>query len=206
VLPALGIDLTALSVFSGALGVGIGFGLQKIASNYVSGFIILFDRSVKIGDVITVDNRTGQLTQMTARYVVVRSLDGTEAIIPNDTLITSTVVNQSYTERLVAVPVETLVDYASDVELALNIMRDVAKAHPRVRAKPEPAAFIKSFADNGIHLHLGVWIDDPEKGHGSLCSDLYLSILREFKAREIRIPRPQREVRVVEGRPPAATA
>jgi small-conductance mechanosensitive channel len=206
VLPALGIDLTALSVFGGALGVGIGFGLQKIASNYLSGFIILFDRSVKIGDLITVDNRTGQLAQMTARYVVVRGLDGTEAIIPNDTLITSTVVNHSYTERLVAVSVQTLIDYSSDVELALKIMVDIARAHPRVLPKPEPGSSIKSFDDSGIHLQLGVWIDDPEKGHGNLCSDLYLSILREFKARGIRIPPPQREVRLVRESSPVTGA
>ena len=197
VLPAVGIDLTALSVFGGALGVGIGFGLQKIASNYISGFIILFDRSVKIGDLVTVDNRTGQLAQMTARYVVVRSLDGTEAIIPNETLITSTVVNHSYTERRVAFSVQVLVDYAADVELALRTMVEIAKRQPRVLATPAPGAVVKSFADHGIRLELGMWIDDPEKGHGGLCSDIYLDVLREFKARGIRIPLPQREVQVV---------
>jgi small-conductance mechanosensitive channel len=183
--------------------VGLGFGLQKIASNYISGFIILIDRSVKLGDLITVDNRTGLLAQMTARYVVVRSLDGTEAIIPNDTLITSTVVNHSYTEHRVSVSVQTLVDYASDVELALRTMVEIAGRHPRVLPKPAPGAFIKSFDDNGIHLQLGMWIDDPEKGQGGLCSDIYIDVLREFKARGIRIPVPQREVRVIE---PARTA
>ena len=197
VLPAVGIDLTALSVFGGALGVGIGFGLQKIASNYISGFIILFDRSVKIGDLVTVDNRTGQLSQMTARYVVVRSLDGTEAIIPNETLITSTVVNHSYTERHVATSVQVLVDYESDVELALRTMVEIAKRFPRVLATPAPGASVKSFADYGVRLELGMWIGDPEKGHGGLCSDIYLELLREFKARGIRISVPRQEVRVV---------
>ncbi len=196
VLPAVGIDLTALSVLGGAIGVGIGFGLQKIASNYISGFIILFDRSVKIGDLVTVDNRTGQLSQMTARYVVVRSLDGTEAIIPNETLITSTVINHSYSEPRTAFSVQVLVDYATDVELALRTMVEVAKRQPRVLATPGPGAVIKSFADYGIRLELGMWIDDPEKGHGGLCSEIYLDLLREFRAHSIKIPMPQQEVRV----------
>lgn len=127
-LPALGIDLTALSVFGGALGVGLGFGLQKIASNYISGFIILFDRSVKIGDQVSVDSRAGEVTAMTSRYVVVRSLDGAEAIIPNETMITSTVVNHSYSDRKVCVTIPVQISYRSDLDAATQVLIEAARA------------------------------------------------------------------------------
>ena len=199
VLPAVGIDLTALSVFGGALGVGIGFGLQKIASNYISGFIILLDRSVTIGDLVTIEKHTGKLVKMTARYVVVRALDGTEAIIPNETVITSTVINQSYTDRKVAIAMSVQVSYDSDLDLAMRLMTDVAKRHARALADPPPAVLIKTFADNGIDLELAVWVEDPEQGKTNLRSDIYYGIWQEFKAQGIRIPYPQREVRLVGG-------
>ena len=199
VLPAVGIDLTALSVFGGALGVGIGFGLQKIASNYISGFIILLDRSVTIGDLVTIEKHTGKLVKMTARYVVVRALDGTEAIIPNETVITSTVINQSYTDRKVAIAMSVQVSYDSDLDLAMRLMTDVAKRHARALADPPPAVLIKAFADNGIDLELAVWVEDPEQGKTNLRSDIYYGIWQEFKAQGIRIPYPQREVRLVGG-------
>ena len=201
VLPAVGIDLTALSVFGGALGVGIGFGLQKIASNYISGFIILLDRSVTIGDLVTIEKHTGKLAKMTARYVVVRALDGTEAIIPNETVITSTVINQSYTDRKVAVAMSVQVSYDSDLDHAMRLMADVAKRHPRALANPAPAVLIKSFADNGIDLELVVWVEDPEQGKTNLRSDIYYGIWQEFKAHGIVIPYPRREVRLVGGVP-----
>lgn len=193
-LPAVGIDVTVLSVFGGAIGVGVGFGLQKIASNYVSGFIILMDRSVSIGDLITVDKYTGELTKMTGRYVVIRGLDGTESIIPNETIITSPVVNHSYTDRHIRLPVPVQVSYASDLEAAMAIMVEAAKRHPRVLAEPAPGVLIKSFGESGVDLELGVWLDDPERGQGNLRSDLYLDIWREFKARGIEIPYPRRDV------------
>lgn len=117
-LPLVGIiDLTVLSVFGGALGVGLGFGLQKIASNHVSGFIILMDRSVKIGDVVQIDNRSGMITQLTSRYIVLKGGDGTEALIPNEALITSTVVNQSYSDRLIRIALPIQVAYGSSLDL-----------------------------------------------------------------------------------------
>ena len=191
-LPAVGIDLTALSVFGGALGVGIGFGLQKIASNYISGFIILLDRSVTIGDLVTIETHTGKLTKMTARYVVVRALDGTEAIIPNETVISSTVVNQSYTDRRVCVAVPVRVSYQSDLELAMKLMVEVARRHPRALASPAPGAGIKEFADNGVALELGVWVQDPEEGSSNLRADIYLGLWREFRAHGIEFALPQR--------------
>jgi small-conductance mechanosensitive channel len=197
VLPLVGIDLTALSVFGGALGVGLGFGLQKIASNYISGFIILLDRSVTIGDLVTIEKHTGRLSKMTARYVVVRALDGTEAIIPNETVITSAVINQSYTDRKVAIAMSVQISYESDLELAMQILGEVAKRHPRVLPEPVPAVLIKAFADNGIDLELAAWVEDPEQGKTNLRSEIYYGIWQEFKARGVVIPYPQREVRLV---------
>jgi len=197
VLPAVGIDLTALSVLGGAIGVGIGFGLQKIASNYISGFIILMDRSVTIGDLITVDKYTGELVKMNARYIVVRALDGTEALIPNETVITSTVVNQSYTNRNICVSIPLQISYRSDLDLAMRLMSEVAGRHSRVLAEPAPRVLITAFADSGINLELAVWVRDPENGKNNLGSDLYYAIWQEFRAHGVEIPYPQREVRVV---------
>jgi small-conductance mechanosensitive channel len=197
VLPLVGIDLTALSVFGGALGVGLGFGLQKIASNYISGFIILLDRSVTIGDLVTIEKHTGRLTKMTARYVVVRALDGTEAIIPNETVITSAVINQSYTDRKVAISMSVQVSYDCDLDQAMSVLTEVAKRHARTLPDPPPAVHIKAFADSGINLDLAVWVEDPEQGKTNLRSDIYYGIWQEFKARGIVIPYPQREVRLL---------
>jgi small-conductance mechanosensitive channel len=197
VLPAVGIDLTALSVFGGALGVGIGFGLQKIASNYISGFIILLDHSVKIGDVVTIEKHTGQLDKMTARYVVVRGGDGTEAIIPNETVITSTVINHSYSDTQVCVLIPVQIGYRSDLDTATRLLLEAARTHPRAVQTPEPRVSIASFGDNGINLELAVWIRDPERGAAALRSDIYYAIWRDFKAQGIEIPCPQREVRML---------
>lgn len=196
ILPVVGIDLTVLSVFGGALGVGLGFGLQKIASNYVSGFIILLDRSIRLGDVITADNHNGEVKQITTRYTVVRSLAGVEAIIPNDTLISTTVLNHSYTDRKVRLVVKVQVAYATDVERLLPELVAIARRHHRVLPDPEPSALLVAFADSGIDLELGFWIQDPELGTNNVRSELSLAILSEFRTRGIEIPYPQREVTV----------
>jgi len=199
-LQAVGIDLTLLTVFGGALGVGIGLGLQKLASNYIAGFTILLDRSIRLGDTITVDNRFGVVAKLTSRYVVVRSLDGIEAIVPNETLVTSTVLNHSYTNRDIRVAVPVQVSYDSDIERALALMEKAAQAHPRVLKAPvAPIAFLVRFADSGIDLELGVWINDPENGQLGLKSELNLEILRSFRANGIVIPFPQRDVNIVGG-------
>ena len=196
-LPLAGIDITVLSVFGGALGVGIGFGLQKIASNYVSGFIILLDRSIHPGDALTVEGRFGTVSKLTARYMVLKSQDGTEAIIPNETLISSTVINHSYTDRHFRVPIPVQVSYQTDLERAMKIMLDAAAKQPRVLADPESKVFLKSFGDNGIDLEMSIWIDDPEEGQLSLRSDINLEIWRQFQTAGIEIPYPHRDVRVV---------
>ena len=202
-LPAVGIDLTVLSVFGGALGVGIGFGLQKVASNYISGFIILLDRSVRIGDLVTVDNKYGQVSQINTRYTLLRSPDGTESIVPNETLIAQTVVNHSLSRPNVRVSLPVQVSYGTDLEQAEALMLDAAHSQSRVVFDdPDnlPRVFLKEFADNGILLELAVWIRDPSEGQNNLRSDINWAIWRRFRAAGIEIPFPQRVVHMA---PPA---
>lgn len=196
-LPLVGIDLTALSVFGGALGVGLGFGLQKIMANYVSGFIILLDRSIRIGDLISVGADRGQVQQITTRYTVLRSPSGVQSIVPNETLVSSVVQNEGLSDREVRVAISVQVGYADDVERALVILEECARAHERVLSEPVPRAFLHSFADSGINLELGVWITDPENGTLAIRSAVQLEILRRFRAEGIEIPFPQREIRIL---------
>ena len=196
-LSAVGIDITLLSVFGGALGVGLGFGLQKIASNYVSGFIILADRSVSIGNTVVIDNREGVVTRMTGRYVVVRSLDGNEAIIPNETIITSTVINQSYSDPRVRIAVPIQIAYESDLEAVIELIRSVATRNPRVLEDPPPTVLVRLFGESGIDLELGAWIGDPDRGRNNLRSELYRELWQAFREHGVRIPYPQREVRML---------
>lgn len=200
-LPLAGIDITVLSVFGGALGVGIGFGLQKIASNYVSGFIILLDSSIHPGDSLTVEGRFGTVSRLTARYLVLKGLDGTEAIIPNEALISTTVINHSYSDRQIRIGIPLQISYQSDLERAMTIMKEAAANQPRVLADPEPKVYLKSFGDNGIDLELGIWIDDPEDGQLNLRSDINLGIWRKFQQAGIEIPYPQRDIRIIGGQP-----
>jgi len=198
-MPLLGIDVTVLSVFGGALGVGLGLGLQKIASNYLSGFIILLDRSIRLGDVITADGHYGEVTRITTRYMVVRSLTGVEAIIPNDTLVTSTVLNHSYTDKRVRLAVRVQVAYRTDMPEALKVLAGVARSTARVLKEPEPVAQVVNLADSGVDLELGFWIEDPERGTQNVRSDVSVQLLAAFKASGIEIPFPQREVRLLGG-------
>jgi small-conductance mechanosensitive channel len=208
-LQAVGLDLTLLSVFGGALGVGIGLGLQKLASNYIAGFTILIDRSIRLGDMITVDSRHGVVTRVTSRYVVVRSLDGVEAIVPNETLVTTTVLNHSYTSHDIRLGLPVQVAYESDLELALQLLEAAGAAHARVMKTPNaPKAFVVRFGESGIDLELGVWILDPENGQLNLRSDLNRAIFKSFAEHGIRIPYPQRELRLLDpGKmPPSGSA
>jgi len=196
-LPLVGIDLTALSVFGGALGVGIGFGLQKIAASYVSGFVLLLDRSIRLGNVITVDKYNGEVTRITTRYTVLRSPTGVEAIVPNEVLVGSVVMNETYTNSRVRHVVAVQVGYGVDLERAMALMVEAARAQPRVLAAPAPQAFLVRFADSGMDLELGFWIEDPEAGVLGIKSDINLAIWRAFRREGIDIPYPQREVRVL---------
>ena len=196
-LPAVGIDITVLSVFGGALGVGIGFGLQKVASNYISGFIILLDRSVRIGDLITVDNKYGEVSQINTRYTLLKALDGTESIVPNEMLIAQTVINHSLSKPNVRVALPMQVSYGTDLEQAEALMLESAHAQRRVILdEPDnlPKVLLKEFADNGILLELAVWIRDASEGQNNLRSDINWAIWRRFKAAGIEIPFPQRVI------------
>ena len=195
-LQQIGFDLTLLTVFGGALGVGIGLGLQKLASNYIAGFTILLDRSVRLGDLVTVDNKTGVVTRVTARYVVVRSGDGLEAIVPNETLVTTTVLNHSYTSTEIRMAIQVQVSYDSDVEKALQLLQDLALQEPQVmRGERKPAALVLNLGESGVMLELGVWINDPHI-QGGLRSALYRRALKAFADNGIRIPYTRRDVRV----------
>jgi small-conductance mechanosensitive channel len=199
-LSSVGIDLTVLSVFGGALGVGIGLGLQKLASNYIAGFTILLDRSIRVGDMITVDNRFGVVSKVTSRYVVVRSLDGVEAIVPNEMLVITTVLNHSYSSKDIKVGITLQIAYGTDLELAMRLMTEVALAQKRVLRTPgiAPVVNVLRFADSGIELELAVWINDPENGQGNLKSDLNIGIWKAFVQQGIEIPYPTREIRIID--------
>ena len=197
-LKAVGIDFTAFAVFSGAVGVGIGFGLQKIFSNFISGFILIFDRSIKPGDVITIGDRFGWVQELNARYVVVRDRDGVEALIPNENLITTEVTNWSYSDRSVRQRLPVSISYADDPELAMQLMVESALEHPRALKSPEPVARLRRFGDNGIELELRIWINDPENGVANVVSDINLAFWKRFKQHDITIPFPQRDVHMVE--------
>jgi small-conductance mechanosensitive channel len=195
-LDAVGIDLTALTVFGGALGVGLGFGLQRIASNFISGFLLLFDRSIKPGDVISIGSKFGWVEELRARYIVVRDRDGVDTLIPNENLITSEVINWSYSDRNVRLKMPVQISYANDPHQAIELMIQAARQHPRVLSDPEPVGRLMEFGDNGIALELRLWINDPEKGVNNVRSDINLAIWRAFKDNHITIPFPQRDVHV----------
>ena len=201
-LKAVGIDFTAFAVFSGAVGVGIGFGLQKIFSNFISGFILIFDRSIKPGDVITIGNRFGWVQELNARYVVVRDRDGVEALIPNENLITTEVTNWSYSDRSVRQRLPVSISYHDDPELAMKLMVDSSLELPRVMKTPEPVARLLRFGDNGIELELRIWIEDPENGIANVTSDINLAFWKKFKEHGITIPFPQRDVHILDSPEP----
>jgi small-conductance mechanosensitive channel len=185
-LSAVGLDITLLSVFGGALGVGLGFGLQRIASNYVSGFIILLDKSMQIGDVITVDKHYGIVDDLRSRYMILAKLDGTHVIIPNEALITTAVINHSFFEHKGRVHINFSISHNSNLELAMELMHAEAMQQARVLMKPAPEVVVKGFAEHGIELTLAVWIMNPESGSTALQSALYLAIWRIFQANGIK--------------------
>ncbi|HUT40936.1 MAG TPA: mechanosensitive ion channel domain-containing protein [Gammaproteobacteria bacterium] len=200
-LTEAGLNLASLTVFGGALGVGIGFGLQKIVSNFISGFILLGDRSIRPGDVITVGGTYGWVKELRARYIVVRNRDGVETLIPNENLVTTDVINWSFTDRQVRVRIPVQVSYGDDPEQAMEIVLNAARVNARVLADPVPVVNLMEFADSGILLELRVWLSDPENGIGSVRSDINRAIWKGFKEAGITIPFPQRDVhlRYVDG-------
>jgi small-conductance mechanosensitive channel len=203
-----GIDLTVLSVFGGALGVGLGLGLQRIASNYVSGFILLLDRSLRIGDLITVagavEKYYGTVRQINTRYTLLRALDGTETVIPNEMLVSGPVINHSLTDRRVRLSVRIAVAYEADLDLALRLGEEAARSTQRVLADPPPAALLVEFAADGLLLEIGFWIEDPEQGRLSAQSAVAIAVFKLYSANGIAIPYPRRDVRILTGSLPAS--
>lgn len=194
-LSAAGIDLTALGVLGGALGVGIGFGLQKLAANYISGFVILAERSMRIGDMVKVDNFEGRITDITTRYTVIRALNGRESIVPNEMMITQRVENSSLADPKVQLATTVQVAYGTDLGRLMPQILDTVLHVPRVIADPEPVVLLSSFAADGLELTVQFWIADPDKGQRGALSDVNLALLRLFSESGVEIPFPQRVVR-----------
>ena len=196
-LSSIGINLTFLSVLGGAFGVGLAFGLQKIASNYVCGFIILMDKSIHIGDILLVGEHYGVVTLIRSRYTVLRKLDGIEVIIPNETLISENIINHSFSDRKARISIEVQISYQSSVDKAFEIMLNAAKSEKRVLKDPEPATYLRGFGDSGIDLLLSFYIVDPEEGSWGLKSDINRKIWKKFQEEGIEIPYPYRTVEIV---------
>ncbi|MEO6973037.1 MAG: mechanosensitive ion channel domain-containing protein [Rhodoferax sp.] len=195
-LSAVGIDLTTLSVLGGAIGVGIGLGLQQLAANYVSGFVILAERSVRIGDNVRVDNFEGRITGINARYTVIRSPGGRESIVPNAMMTAQRVENLSLADPHVWLSTVVSVGYESDVDLVMRLLADAAGQCPRVLREPAPAAALSAFGTDGLEFTVGFWISDPENGQLGLRSQINLAILSALREHHIDIPYPQRVLHI----------
>ena len=195
-LGSVGIDLTAFAVFSGAVGVGIGFGLQKVVANLISGVILLLDRSVKPGDVIAVGDSYGWIDSLGARYVSVVTRDGIEYLIPNEDLITNRVENWSYSNNLLRLRAPIGISYAADVRQAIRLCLDAARATPRVLAHPEPVCLVTGFGDSSVDLELRFWINDPQAGTANVRSAVLLGVWDRFHEHGIEIPFPQRDLHI----------
>lgn len=200
-LSLVGIDLTVLSVFGGALGVGLGLGLQRITSSYVSGFIILFDRSLSIGDMITVDKFSGAVTQINTRYTVLKGSDGVESIIPNEMLVSNPVQNLSLTDRAVVLVTDFTVAYDTDLDTLFPALIEIVSQVPRVSLNTLPSAYLLRFGADGFELRVGFWIEDPENGRSNVISDVNRAILVLIRERGIELPFPQREITVFQAQP-----
>jgi small-conductance mechanosensitive channel len=203
---AAGVDLTALTVLTGAIGLGLGFGLQAIASNFVSGFVLLMDKSIKPGDVISFTGHTGTTTEnfgwvqeLRGRYIVVRDRDGVETLVPNQNVITNPVINWSYSDARVRIRLPVMVSYQDDPEVALRLLASAASDHPRILKEPAPVTRLMSFEDYGMRLEVRFWIADPMNGVNNVRSDVNRAIFRLFREAGIQIPVAQREIRVISG-------
>jgi len=199
VLDTAGINLSALTVFGGALGIGLGFGLQNIANNLVSGWLLLLDRSVKQGDVITVGDSYGWVVRLGARYIVVRTRDGVEKLIPNSNLITSEITNWSLSDRTVRLHIKIGVSYETDPFKVRDLLLKVAGASPRVIKKPQPTVLFVDFGDSALEFELRIWINDPEEGIESVRSAIRFQIWQAFMENGIQIPYPQRDIHIKSG-------
>ncbi len=199
-----GIDITAFAIFGGAFGVGLGLGLQRVVSNFVSGFILVFEGSIRPGDVISFGNTFGTVRALHTRHIVIRTRDGMDILVPNENLMTSDITNWSYEgDRRIRLRLPVQIGYQDDPEQAIARLTRLTHGHDRVLKDPAPAAVLTGFGDNGVNLELLVWIEDPERG-GDVRSDLYQHIWKDFKAAGITLPYPQREVYLKESTDPGA--
>lgn len=200
-LQVLGVNLSALAVIGGTLGLGIGLGLQRIVSNFISGFILLADNSVKPGDVVTVENQSGSrygwVHELRARYVVIRDRDGVDTLVPNENFIINPVINWSYGGESIRLKLPVQISYEDDPEQAMALIVQAAAGRQRVLDDPAPAARLMGFGESGIDLELRVWVTSPEKGVNNVRSEINLAIWRAFRAHSITMPFPQREVRML---------
>lgn len=199
-LKVSGIDLTLFTIFGGAIGVGIGFGFQKVFSNIISGFILLFDNSIKPGDVIEVDNSFGWVTTIGTRYTALKTRNGKEFLIPNENLITNQVINWSHSDRDIRIEIPVGVSYDSDVELAMKLMVESAIEVDTVLTTPKPQAFLTGFGDSSVDFILAFWINRPEEGVMPVKSSVYLNIWNSFKSSGVEIPYPKRDLYIKENR------
>jgi small-conductance mechanosensitive channel len=194
-LSLVGIDLTVLSVFGGALGVGLGLGMQKIASNYVSGFVILIERSLAIGDMITVDKYSGKVTKINTRYTILQGLDGVDTVLPNEMLISGPVQNQSLSNPNVQVSTQLTVSYENDLDAVIALLEAAPRGMPRVLAEPGPGVALKKFGPDGYDLELGFWIADPQNGRGGVVSEVNKAIYALVRDGKIKLAYPSRDTR-----------
>lgn len=197
-LSLVGIDLTVLSVFGGALGVGLGLGMQKIASNYVSGFVILLERSLAIGDMIAVDKFAGKVTQINTRYTVLQGLDGVETVLPNEMLISGPVQNQSLSNRSVRVATQLTLAHGSDLGVVIPLLESLPAGVPRVLVEPAPGVLLNKFSNDGYELELGFWISDPENGRSGVISEVNKKIYALVQAGQIKLATPTMDTRLLD--------
>ena len=195
-LSTIGLDLSSFAILGGAIGVGIGFGLQKVVSNLVSGLILLLDRSIKPGDVIEIEGTYGWINSLRARYASVITRDGKEHLIPNEDLITNRVINWSFSDRNVRVRVPIGISYNADPRQAISLCLDAARSSSRTLQMPEPKCLMIGFGDNSVDLELRFWIDDPSNGVGNVRSEVFLAIWDRFQKEGIEIPFPQRDIHI----------
>ncbi len=193
----MGVDLTTLTVFSGALGIGLGFGLQKIASNFISGLILLFERSIEEGDLVELSDGTfGFIRKARARFTLIETLDGKEILVPNEDLITSRVTNWTYSSNKGRVEIAIKVAYDSDLQLAHDLIVETAGEHERCLEDPAPACFLREFGDSSVNFILHFWVSDVTEGRWGPTSDVLFKIWEKFKANNIRVPYPQRDLHI----------
>lgn len=195
-MSSIGLDLSAVTVLSGALGLGVGFGLQKVISNFISGILLLVDNSIEPGDVIEIDGTYGWINNLRARYVSVITRDGTEHLIPNEDLITQRVINWTYTDRMVRIKVDFGISYDADPHQAIPLAIDAAKFVDRVLDNPKPVCNLTEFGDNSVNFQLRFWISDPTNGVGNVKSQVLLNLWDALKENNIEIPFPQRDLHI----------